>query len=315
MSRQVYAGIDGGGTRTRVVLVDGDGRPLARGEGGPGLIGRNGPEAAGRTVAALVRQVAVEAGVETPLAGLHAGLAGAGEPAARQRVLEVLRASGLAGHAVVASDGEIALAAAFGDGPGILLIAGTGSVVFARGTDGVLARCGGWGAVLGDEGGGHALGIGALRMVLRVADELETPTHLVPAVLEATKTAEPRSLPAWAGSASKAEVAALAPLVLQLAADGDPAADRIVEEAVSALCTCVASLARRLAPWSEGVPVAWTGGVTRDPGFARRLEERIRVEVPEARIAREPLDPALAAACTAAGLDPRTVTTATGARV
>jgi glucosamine kinase len=310
----VFAGVDGGGTRTRVVLVDGSGLPIARGEGGPGLIGREGPEACGRALAALVRQVAEEAGQTLPAAALHAGLAGAGEREARERVLEVLAKSGVAERIAVVSDAEIALAAAFGSGPGILLIAGTGSAVFGRGADGRLARCGGWGAVLGDEGGGHALGIGALRTVLRVADELEMPTGLVPAVLEATDTADPRALPTWAGSASKAEVAGLAPLVLRLAAAGDPAADRIVEEAVGALSACVVSLARRLAPWSEGVPVAWTGGVTMDAGFAGRLEARIRAEVPEARIARDRLDPALAAARTAAGLDPRTANTATPVR-
>jgi glucosamine kinase len=303
----VHAGIDGGGTRTRVVLLDAAGEVLHRAEGGPGLIGREGPEAAGKAVADMVRRVAAEAGCALPLATLRAGLAGAGEREARERVTGVLRRAELASRVEVVSDGEIALAAAFGEGAGILIIAGTGSVAFGRGPDGRTGRCGGWGAVLGDEGGGHALGIGALRTVLRVADEVEPATELVPAVLEATGRRDPRALPAWAGAASKADVAALAPLVLRLAAEGDPAAGRLVEAATEHLAECVVSLGHRLGPWPGPTPLAWTGGLTRDPFFAGRLAERIGRDLPGTRISREPLDPGLAAARAAAGIAPASV--------
>src|SRR5690606_12096698 len=120
---------------------------------------------------------------------------------------------------------------AFDDGAGILLIAGTGSSAWARGVDGRTARAGGWGHLLGDEGSGYALGVAALRAVARAHDGRAPSTDLRDAVLRHANVAAPEALIAWAASAAKAEIAALAPCVAEAAAADDAVARAIVDRA------------------------------------------------------------------------------------
>ncbi|MFN8579797.1 MAG: BadF/BadG/BcrA/BcrD ATPase family protein [Gemmatimonadaceae bacterium] len=86
------------------------------------------------------------------------GVAGVGRDEERQALHAALATRGIAEDIVVVTDAEVALEDAFGDGPGVLLIAGTGSICFGRGPAGALSRCGGWGPTIGDEGSGAWLG-------------------------------------------------------------------------------------------------------------------------------------------------------------
>src|SRR5690606_5383094 len=117
-----------------------------------------------------VGEALASAGIPGPVAALCAGLAGVGNRAEREVVERTLASARLAERVCVISDGETALYGAFAGGPGILLIAGTGSVGYARGEDGRVERCGGWGMLVGDEGSGFGLGRAGLRAALRSAD-------------------------------------------------------------------------------------------------------------------------------------------------
>jgi N-acetylglucosamine kinase-like BadF-type ATPase len=126
-------GIDGGGTRTRAAIVDGE-RQLAYAEGGSIKRLRVGAEAAEENLRALLAEVYAQAGVKC----LHAasvGVASASMPGVPEWILEILHAQGVA-HAEVVGDEVIALDAAFRGGPGILQIAGTGSNCIGRAPDG-----------------------------------------------------------------------------------------------------------------------------------------------------------------------------------
>jgi glucosamine kinase len=202
-SRHVI-GLDGGGTYTRIALADLEGRELVRRTGPPGLIDPRHPGRSGAALVRLVRETADAAATTLPVAGLCAGLAGAGSDEARRVVRRELAASGVAARLAVIQDGEIALEGALAGEAGILLVAGTGSVALGRAEDGRIERCGGWGMLVGDEGSGYTIARAALRAALQAADGRGEPTRLLPELLDHLGLSEPRELVEWVGRTEKA---------------------------------------------------------------------------------------------------------------
>lgn len=288
-------GVDGGATRTRAVVLDASGSELARAEGRNAIASAVDPHPAAESVAEVSSAAARKAGLALPADGLWAGLTGAGREEARLAVEEEILRRGAARRVRVGTDIAAAFHDAFGDGPGILLIAGTGSIASGRAEDGRQARAGGWGHHLGDEGSGYALGAAALRRVAWQADGRAPRTGLTEAVLASLGFERPEQLIPWAAAAAKRDVAALAPTVGAAAAAGDPAAQEIVARAVPDLEAHVAALRTRLGPWSREPSVALTGGLLqpgrplRAPLEAALAGRGIPVE------SRDP-DPALGAA-------------------
>ncbi|MDQ3388406.1 MAG: hypothetical protein M3483_02760, partial [Gemmatimonadota bacterium] len=176
-------------------------------------------------------------------------------------VEEALAASGVAGRMRIVTDGEIALDGALGGVAGILLIAGTGSVAYGRAEDGRIERCGGWGMFVGDEGSGYALGRAGLCAALRAEDGRGEETLLLPGLLAAAALRTVREIPPWVGRATKADIAALASPVLELAQEGDAVALRLVHAEARECARHAIALQRRLAPWQEVTPVVYYGGV------------------------------------------------------
>lgn len=307
----LFVGVDGGGTRTRAVAVDTEGRELGRSEGPPSLIDPLEParaaDAVEETVRALLSRVAPGAGAGPegdpmpPSEALWAGLAGAGREASRSAVEAELGRRRLARRVGVGTDVEAAVEAAFPDGAGILLVSGTGSVAAARDGDGGIRRVGGWGALLGDEGSGYAVGLRGLRAAMRMIDGRERATELLPALLEWSGVDAPDDVPAWVAGASKAEVAALAATVVAAADSGDPVAGRILADAVEALVDHVVALADAHheaggagpgAAVHAGFVVALAGGMI-EPG-AGLLRSRLVSALEEHgfRVTSEPVDAA-----------------------
>ncbi|HEX2204565.1 MAG TPA: BadF/BadG/BcrA/BcrD ATPase family protein, partial [Longimicrobium sp.] len=129
--------------------------------------------------------------------------------------------------------------------------------------------CGGWGMIVGDEGSGWAIGRGGLAAALRAADGRGPGTALLARFLEALELDGPVAIPPWAGRAEKADVAALARLVVEAAQSGDPVASGVVERGARELGCHAAALARRLEPWrGSEVPVVFHGGVLSIPFYA-----------------------------------------------
>lgn len=265
-------GVDGGGTRTTLALADESGRELSRSTGPAGLVDPRQPAATARMLAALVETAQHRVGLVGPAAALCAGLAGAGSAHERGIVEGALAAAGVAERVMVCSDGETALHGALAGGPGVLLIAGTGSVAHGRGEDGRVARCGGWGMIVGDEGSGYGIARAALRQALRAVDGRGPQTELLPLLLRATGVPVPDGIPPWVGRAEKAEVAALAVQVLGAARGGDAVALDVVRGAAAELAEHAAALIHRLGPWHGPTPVVVNGGLTRDAIYMQSLD-------------------------------------------
>jgi len=269
-------GADVGGTKT-AVAVSVDGNPAGRAEG-PGAAVRPGRAlASASTIIEVIRRALSEAGRLTGDV-LVVGAAGAGREPERDELRTALRNETIAAHILVTTDIEIALAAAFADGPGIVVSAGTGSVAVGRDRAGNRHRIGGYGWQMGDEGSGYAIGRASLGAVSRAVDSRSPPTALSERLLRATRSSDFDALVRWAAGASPAEVAALAPHVLAVAAEGDPLAQGIADYAAREL----SQLAICLVPKMEIEPpvrVAITGGLlSPDQPLRRTLLAKLREE-------------------------------------
>ena len=292
---RVFAGVDGGGTRTTVGLADEQGREIARSAGAAGLVDPRDPMASAATVASLVRRTAQAAGISAPITALCAGLAGVGSETERRAVEAALQEASIAGRVGVISDGEIALEGALGGGPGILLLAGTGSVAHARAPDGRFERCGGWGMILGDEGSGYGIARAALIAAVRAVDGRGEATRLLPTVLDVLDLPDADELPPWIGRAPKSEVAALTVHVLRLAGEGDAVARQIVERGADDLVAHAVALVCRLQPWPEPTRVVCYGGILRQPLMRDLLARALKKQLPDAHLV-DPVEDAVAGA-------------------
>jgi glucosamine kinase len=187
------------------------------------------------------------------------GAAGAGRDPERSELRDGLRNERLAERVMVLGDLEIALEAAFGSGPGVVLISGTGSVAVGRTADGTIHRRGGYGWQIGDEGGGFALSRAALAAVARAHDGRAPETGLTRALIAASPVKEFDQLIRWTVSADPSEIAALAPVVFRVAEGGDTVAQQIVGAAAEDLAQLAGSLLSVFGPKKQ-VPLAFSGG-------------------------------------------------------
>jgi N-acetylglucosamine kinase-like BadF-type ATPase len=223
-----------------------------------------------RNLAAAISAAFVDAGLtEGPVAAACLGLAGTGCEENRQAVLAWARERQLAVRFDVLTDVELLLAAGTPDGWGLAIVAGTGSIAWARAPDGRTARAGGWGSLLGDEGSGYALGVAALQAVARAADGRGPKTLLTERLRAHFAVATPQELIPIV--AAKGKCARCAPLVLAAAAEGDAVARQIIEQGARELALAGASAVRQLAVDVPGVPLVLAGGVLVNTGRYREL--------------------------------------------
>jgi glucosamine kinase len=288
----LFAGVDGGGTSTRVLIVDEQGTELATAEGPGSAIRPGATSHSASVIREAVQRACADLG-DRPLRGICIGVAGAGRDEERDTLQAALDADRVAGSVIVVTDAEIAIEDAFGAGPGILLTAGTGSIAYGKGPTGVMARCGGWGPVIGDEGGGSWIGRRALGVAAASADGREPESSLGEAICSSLGLESIERLIPWAAAATPADLGKLAPIVLEVAATGDLRANSLVTLAVEELALHVRTLARKLfADERAAFRLAMHGGLIAPKSLLRRrLEQRMKSVAPGATIIAERVVP------------------------
>ncbi len=284
--KDLYLGVDGGGSGCRAVLALGDGRVVGRGAGGSANPFAVGVEAAWQGVLRAVHEALAQAGVgPASLANAHAclGLAGVDRPGVREAFLAA--APSLASLRLE-SDVHVALVGAFGREEGALLIAGTGSIAYAVTADGARHRVGGWGFMVGDEGGGAWLGREAVRAALHAFDG-RGPATTLQEVVFARWGPDVAALSGRVRAATPRDYAAFAPDALAAAEGGDAVAARLRAEAVAQLALLTRALERRL-PTGE-VPFTVAGSLAKAllPLLRPQLPPRFASGYCEARAAPE----------------------------
>jgi N-acetylglucosamine kinase-like BadF-type ATPase len=246
-------GIEGGGTKSRAAALSSDRKILGRARG-TGMNLQNTPE--GRlkeTLTHLVDRFRTRLGRP---AGICAGLAGCDRKQDKQKLKDLLKEMFPGTPCLSESDARVALYGAFEEEPGILVISGTGSVAIGQDGQGRVARAGGWGYLLGDEGSGFSVGREALRACL-----FGRKTRLESLVQKALKLKKIEQAIPWIHAQEDVPktLAWLAPLVFQAASKKDPAALEIMEKAASGLCDLCFDLAEQLNLTDPNV--AFAGGL------------------------------------------------------
>jgi glucosamine kinase len=292
----LFVGVDLGGGGTRAALVDAEGEVLVVGSGPPAgyATGATGRRHVARALAAALAGIAPRIAGES--CGVWAGTTGLSIPGRRDWLALELTTRLPGGHVEVSNDAHIALFGALGTDPGVAVLAGTGSIAMARTSDGRLARAGGWGYLLGDEGSAYWLGREAIR---RSLDALEgrSPTTLLTRLV--TETAGSSALITWVNAAGSpvARLASLAPLVARAADADDHVAIDILCRAGQALAAAGNAAAKQL-ELPEPVRVVCVGGVW---AAGARLRHAFTTAWPSARLEEPLLPPVLGAVLLAMG--------------
>ncbi len=289
-------GIDAGATKTVCLLADLDGRVLAeaRGEGANLAVDEElGVEKA-------LHGVMEEAsrGVVEPPVAVCLGMAGVDRPKDGRMARTIMRRLGYGSRVLIVNDALLALVAGVDRGPGIVIVAGTGAIVYGRNARNEAARAGGWGHLLDDEGSGYWIGVNALKAVMRRADGRGPATDLTSRILSHFGVAEPSDLVhvVYYRDLSRQEIAALSTLVQQSLEAGDRVACTIVEAAAAELMRSAEAVTMHLGMRDEEFTYVLAGGVFRGvPWLARTLPARLPRVAPRSTAVRLEAEPAVGA--------------------
>lgn len=285
---ELFLGVDGGQSSTTALIGDRNGRVTGWGSAGPSnhVGAAEGKAKFTGAITECLQAACRQAGLDpADVRFVSACLGFSGGPADKEAILgEILRSERI----VVTHDALIALAGATGGGPGLIVIAGTGSIAFGRNAAGETARAGGWGYIFGDEGGAFHITRQALRAALRFEEGWGPPTSLRPILLDATGARDINQLlhRFYTTEFPRPRIAGFARLVDQAAENGDATARGILHEAAQQLATIAGAVGRQLFEDDETVPVTYSGGVFRSRILLDRfrtiaeLEEGNRVSAP-----------------------------------
>ena len=279
----LFLGIDGGGTKTRCVVGD-EHRVLGTALTSSCKIQRVGEEEARRALHTVVKQACEAASVSADRVE-HAcvGIAGITDSSVTEWVQRAL-GQVISAPVDVVSDVMIALEAAFGDAPGCVVVAGTGSIAVGRNEQGTLIRAGGWGPAVSDEGSGYWIGRAAVAATLRAFDAGKS-TALLPAIMDAWHVSDRQEFTRVASSSPAPDFAQLFPRVLQVAEMGDATATDIIMRAGFELAELAMVVIRRLWPDGQRVRVAVSGGVLQNSRLIRQVfTSTLRCARPEAAL-------------------------------
>jgi len=249
------AGIDGGGTHTRIELRDMDNQLIRRGEFGPFNINSIGDHA----FRALLKEVFAWCGNMAECSRICIGGAGISNPDTGKILAEELAQNGFIGNWKLCGDQEIALRGAM-EGPGAVVIAGTGSICFGKNDAGETARSGGYGHLIDDGGSGYALGRAVLGCAVRCVDGRVECSGILEAVCDRLQGGPERIVPfVYAPETDKAAIAQFAAIALEQAQQGDREAWRILRQEAEELAQLVKAVQNRLD--MPGCRIALLGGL------------------------------------------------------
>jgi glucosamine kinase len=265
----IFLGIDGGGTKTSCLVGDEE-SVLGSGRAGASNVLRVGEAVARKSLVDAIRQACDEAKIDPrQISRTCVGGAGAARPEVAEVVREII-AETVAGEIEIVGDMVIALHAAFGAGPGIVVVAGTGSIAYGRNLNGETARAGGWGSAISDEGSGYWIGRAAVTIALRTDDESgNRETSLLRAIMKVWNIETRDALVLAVNASPPRDFAALFPAVSAEASSGDVLSVHVLGLAGREVSGLAKIIVGRLFPDTKPVPVAMSGGVFRNSALVR----------------------------------------------
>jgi N-acetylglucosamine kinase-like BadF-type ATPase len=277
---QLYLGVDGGQSSTTAVIGDGAGRVLGIGRGGPCNHVKTGDGRAKfeNAINGCLALAAAQAGLDAAELHFRAACLGfSGGPKDKDALVrELVRSEAYE----VTNDGLIALEGATGGAPGIIVVAGTGSIAFGRNGRGETGRAGGWGYIYGDEGGGFDLTREAVRASLRMDERWGPVTILRDKLLAATGAENANDLMHrfYTADYPRPAIAAFSKLVDEAAREGDRVAIDILQRGAQALAGFAASVRGAIFEPREEAVVCPVGNVYRSEILLERFRMLVELE-------------------------------------
>ena len=299
-SHMLYLGVDGGGTKTHIALMDAKGNVKCEGFAGPANPLRVGVETAVGNIVKAVNEACDNGGASRlDIVSATLGLAGVRRADLRQRVRERFIESVGIRDATVITDAEIALYATTRGKPGLVVIAGTGSICLGKNEKGEIAISGGWGPLAGDEGGGVGIAQTALHSVAKASDGRGIATALSERASEYFRASGPENLivAIYSPQVDNSRIAGFARFVVEAAQEGDAVAVSIMREAGSELGLAACAVIEKLGLTKAKVPIGCVGSVFKAGRLLTRpMLQTVRTVAPRAFLTEPEMPPAHAAA-------------------
>jgi len=290
-------GFDGGGTKTECVLMDDASRVLARSRSGPSNPMRVGFGGALAAVCEAARSALNSVNIPyADVTALCAGLAGTGHADAERKMKRLLEEEFSGKTVIVCTDLELTLEAT-GDGPAIVLIAGTGSAAVGRDAHGQIARIGGHGPLLGDEGSAFDVGRRAAIAAIHEFDRTGVNSAVGKLILRELEVSTWHEVQSLVQGVPDEVFPRIFPVIVLAADQGDSTARKLLQDAAGDLATLVAALMERLRLHDQNFLLAKTGGmIGRSLFFDQQMDERLRAIAPHAQFGAMAISPAESAA-------------------
>ncbi len=299
-SHQFFLGVDGGGTKTHIALMNHAGKVKCEGFAGPSNPLRVGVETAVGNIVKAVSEACDQGGVSRgDIVAATLGLAGVRRADLRQRVRESFLQRLKIKNVDVITDAEIALYATTLGEPGLVVIAGTGSICLGKNQAGEIAISGGWGPLAGDEGGGVGIAQRALHTVAKASDGRGAPTMLSERASEYFRASGPENLivAIYSPQIDNTRIAGFAQLVVETAQKGDKLATEILEEAGLELGLAACAVIKKLSLDRDKVPIGCVGNIFKAGKLLTKpMLKIIRGCAPKAYLTEAAMPPAHAAA-------------------
>lgn len=296
----LYLGVDGGGTKTRIVLIDE--KKLIVGEGSAGASNplRVGIETAVTNIFKAVNTACDFANLNRgDIVAATLGLAGVRREDLRQRIYERFIQDLHIRSVEICTDAEIALYGATLGRAGLVVIAGTGSICIGQNDLGQKVSAGGWGPIAGDEGGGAGISRRALQAIAKASDGRGKPTLLSESALNYFRAArmDDLSVAIYAPQIDNAKIAGFARFVIEAAENGDEVAIFVLREAAVELALASAAVIKKLKLTNKKFPIAKVGSIfSAGELITKPFLEKVHAVAPEAFLTDPVLSPAVAAA-------------------
>lgn len=295
---KTYLGIDGGGTRTRSLLVSELGDILARAESGPSNVQQDSMGTLHRNLQQLLDATFKDLPENIEYLSSCFGLAGAASAKNIDEIRDLLVSLTPVPSEppILTSDAHIALIGALADRPGLMLIAGTGSICLGRDAEGHTFRTGGWGPIFDDLGSGSWIGQQAMEATFQESDGRRPSGPWQRAVLTRLecRSIEELLCKVKSGEISNPHVAALAPMVIQLAQTGVAAAEDILERAITELIRTV-SVTHRKSKLGKAPLVLMGGLLGKSDLFRNRFIQKLHDAEPMIEIQESSMTPVVGA--------------------
>ncbi len=289
-------GIDGGGTKTVGLLATDTGECITKVQTGPSNYHVVGIEKTHEVLNEIITRLTTHYG-KTPLQSIPVciGMAGLGREDDRIVIGKICDQIGISKNRILTHDAHIALVGGTEKHAGVIVISGTGSIVYGINESGKEVRTGGWGYLLGDEGSGYDIALKGLQAIARAADRRGRPTLLTDLILQRIMLNTPNELIGWTQAASRDEIAQLAGLVFEAAELKDERAIQIVDDAFSELACAVETVTVQL-DFSQQFDIIFSGGILlNQPMLADKLQRWIEKIIIGSTVMRPKHEPAYGA--------------------